>query len=517
MSAGGAVLRMPRRERVASLPLAARLLVASGFLAANVAGVFAVLLLASSELRDATNREARAKDVTTETLVLQKHVLDLENGARGFVITGNALFLQPWRSARAQLPGQIVAVEKLVQSSPEQLARARTLAALIRSYVSDYSIPLVAIAQENPAAARAAIALAEGRRRLDAIRTRFTTFLETENQQAERSAATARRRSDRATVLGIGGLVISVLLVILFGLYLARSIAQPVRRVATGAGRLADGEFSVRLEESGPGEIGDLTRSFNAMAEGLERSRKDLEAQNTRLRESDRLKSELVSIVSHELRTPLTSVLGFTSMLVKQDLDEASRRQYLEILDTQTRRLSDLVDHFLDLQRIEEGRLELAVESVDVAAVLREQTLLYFGPGGEHKLELKIEDEPLTVRGDPERIAQVVGNLLSNAVKYSPEGGLVEVTGEEAEGSVRVGVRDEGVGIAEIDRGRIFTKFYRGDSGESGISGTGIGLAVAREVVEAHSGRIGFASEPGEGSTFWFELPAEDGRGSQGT
>jgi signal transduction histidine kinase len=156
--------------------------------------------------------------------------------------------------------------------------------------------------------------------------------------------------------------------------------------VAEGAGRLAAGELSVRLDESGPGEVGELERSFNVMAEGLERNRRELEEQNAKLRESERLKSELVSIVSHELRTPLTSVLGFTSMLVQRDLDEDSRRQYLEIVDSQTRRLSALVDRFLDIQRIEEGRLDLASKRVDIGSILREQGMLYVGPSDRHNL-----------------------------------------------------------------------------------------------------------------------------------
>ena len=114
---------------------------------------------------------------------------------------------------------------------------------------------------------------------------------------------------------------------------------------------------------------------------------------------------------------------------------------------------------------------------------------------------------PLAVRGDPNRLAQVVGNLLSNAIKYSPEGGTVEVVAERSNGAVRVTVRDEGLGIPDEQHDQIFTKFYRGDAATSGISGSGLGLAFARAVIEAHGGRMGFTSAEGRGSTFFLELP----------
>jgi signal transduction histidine kinase len=499
------------RGRLASLSLGTRALGASLLLAALVAAVFAVLVLASSNLRSATRREARSKDVTVQTLALEKLVLDVESSVRGFVLTDNDRFLEPYQQAKKSLPGQIQRVNTLVASSPEQKLRAKALDEQILAYLSDYAEPLIRIARENPPAARAPLAFVEGKRRIDAIRRGFTTFLDAEDKEAGASARAANRRSDRAIALGVGGLVLSTLLIIGFGLYLARSIRRPLDRVAAGAGRLAAGELSVRLDESGPGEVGDLERSFNTMAEGLERNRGELEAQNAKLRESERLKSELVSIVSHELRTPLTSVLGFTSMLVQRDLDEDSRRQYLEIVDSQTRRLSALVDRFLDLQRIEEGRLDLASIPVDLGQILREQGLLYVGPSEPHHLTVRLEDEPLEVLGDPERLTQVVGNLLSNAVKYSPEGGAVEIHGARHDGLVHVRVRDRGIGIPESHRAKIFTKFHRGDAGATGISGTGLGLAVSRDVVEAHGGSIGFVSAPGRGSTFWFELPAAEG------
>jgi signal transduction histidine kinase len=298
---------------------------------------------------------------------------------------------------------------------------------------------------------------------------------------------------------------------VLFGAFLARSIARPLRAAAAGASDVASGDLTTRLQETGPGEVGDLARSFNDMTERLEERNAQLAQQNARLRESERLKAELISIVSHELRTPLASVLGFTSLLLQRDFEDAERRRYLGIIDAQSRRLAELLNDFLDAQRVEEGRLEMSFEPLDLASLLREQAQLFAGQSDAHEIRLDLDNEPFLIVGDRDRLGQVLANLLSNAIKYSPDGGIVELSGERENGLVRVQVRDEGRGIPRAEQPRIFTKFFRGDAGASGIGGTGLGLALAREIVEAHGGHIGFKSELGTGSTFWFEVPTDRG------
>ena len=487
--------------------LVGRMLAASVVLAVMVAAVFAALVVAVTSLRDATRREAQSKDLVAATLGLEKLVADLENGLTGFALTGNERFLQPWALARAELPGRLASFERLAARDARRSRSARQLAALIRAYITDFSLPLVEIARQSPAAARAGVARLENKRRIDAIRGRFARFLATEDELVSARAEAASARSTYAIAAAIAGLVGSAVLIVLFGAYLAGSIGRPVRDAAAGAQRLAGGELGLRLAEAGPGEVGALTRSFNTMAQELAHRRRELEEQNDQLRESEQLKSEIISIVSHEVRTPLASVLGFTTLLLQRDFDEETSRRYLGIVDTQARRLATLVDDFLDVQGIEEHRLRLAHDPVDISNLLREEVRLFAGQSAVHRIELVAPEDPLVVSGDGNRLAQVVANLLSNAIKYSPEGGVVEVTAERRDGVVVVSVRDRGVGIPEEQHERIFTKFFRGTAAASGIAGTGLGLAFARAVVEAHGGRIGFTSTAGAGSTFWIELP----------
>jgi signal transduction histidine kinase len=495
------------RQRARNASLSTRVVVGSALLSLFVAAAFAMLVYAISTLDDATKRERHATAVTAATLRLEKLVLDLQTGVRGYVLTGKANALEPYRTARAALPEKLAAFEKLPQTAPQR-RRAENLAEQIQFYVNDYTQNVLLLARELPAASRSQAVTMEDETEISGIRAGFKRFLSEENVLAARRTSAAQRRSNEAIILAVFGLIASAALIAGFGLYLARSIGRPVQSVADGATRLAGGDLSTRLVPAGPREVRELTESFNRMAERLEQSRRELETRNERLKKSEEAKSELVTVVAHELRTPLASILGFTSVLRHRETTPEEQRQYLDIIDAQGHRLASLVNDFLDVQRLDEGKLTLSRELVDMSRIVRDQTDLFSGQSPKHLIDVALPEAPLPVRGDPNRLAQVVANLLSNAIKYSPEGGLVRIEGDRENGHVKISVNDEGIGIPDEIQREIFGKFVRGHATANGIEGSGLGLAISRSLVEAHGGRIDFKSRSGEGSTFWFELPA---------
>jgi signal transduction histidine kinase len=224
-----------------------------------------------------------------------------------------------------------------------------------------------------------------------------------------------------------------------------------------------------------------------------------------------RLQSDFVSAVSHEFRTPLTTLRQLTELLAHGRVqDEGRRRQYFDVLQKETSRLHQLVEDLLDFGRMDAGRRQYRLEPVDLSALVREGIEEYRrDPGSNgHRIELTSNPAPLVVDADREALRRVIRNLLENAVKYSPDSPTVWVETEHEPRAAVLRVRDQGIGIPPEEQARIFDKFVRGEGAKRAcIQGTGIGLAMVKEIVEVHRGDVRLSSEVGRGSTFQVRLP----------
>ncbi len=225
-------------------------------------------------------------------------------------------------------------------------------------------------------------------------------------------------------------------------------------------------------------------------------------------RELQRTKDELVSVVSHELRTPLASLTGFAELMLGRDFPDERRRQFLTVMLQEGRRLTALINDFLDIQRLESGRQQFRPVPTPLGPLLQ-HAITTAGEDSGHPIELDAPSSLPLVQADPDRLLQVVANLLSNARKYSPDGGVVRLAARAQEEWVLVSVEDQGLGLPPEALPRLFEKFYRVDNSDRrGIKGTGLGLAIVKQIVEAHGGRVRAESEGlGKGTRFSFTLP----------
>jgi signal transduction histidine kinase len=241
------------------------------------------------------------------------------------------------------------------------------------------------------------------------------------------------------------------------------------------------------------------------LEERLRRQLKELET-------LDRLKSDFLSVVTHELRTPLTSIKGYAEFLEDGIGGELGAQQlnFLHQIQDSTVQLEALVDDLLDLARLEAGRFTLRLQSVEAVALSRQVLDSFMPQASERQLELTLEapEPPLVVEADPTRLRQILNNLLSNALKFTPEGGRVSLVLHQVESQLELAVSDTGIGIAQENLPRLFTKFYQVEGSHTRqYKGTGLGLAITKGLVEAHHGSIRAESKLGLGTTIRIRLP----------
>lgn len=225
-------------------------------------------------------------------------------------------------------------------------------------------------------------------------------------------------------------------------------------------------------------------------------------------KEIEQFKENLVSVISHELRTPMAALRGFTELMLERQFSEDKQREMLRIMNSETIRLSTLLNDFLDIQRLEAKQHAYHFTEIEIAQLVRDSVEIFTFHRGPHTFPLAIAEGLPTAWADSNRLRQVLANLLSNAVKFSPNGGAITIGARLHNNSILLSVTDQGIGIPSDARAKLFSKFYRVDNiATREIKGTGLGLALVKEIITAHGGRVWVESEQGKGSTFFFTLP----------
>ena len=442
-------------------------------------------------------RQSAARERTEARLALARVEADVARLGEALATWEQARLLAAIAPDSSQL-GRLAAERALVDRS----------AAAIAGELPSGAAPAALTALREGVAADSAYLTPGGiRERHDRLATAVATAVATAEAEATRADA---EEELLGFVTWTGGLAVFLLVLVL----LMRLVSRALDRVIAAAAALDAGRYTeaaLLAPERAPNhEMEQLARSFGRLADSIAERERRLQEDVDRLRELERLKRDFVSTVSHELRTPLTSMRGALGLVLGGRVGSVSARveDLLRIGMANTERLIRLINDILDLEKIEAGAFELRRGPMDLGAVLRQTAAGLEGLAREAGVAIRVEtDATAMVDGDSDRLIQVFTNLVSNAVRFSPTGTAVDVAVATSGREARVTVRDHGPGIPEGFADRIFGRFQQGPAPEGRRGGSGLGLSIARALVEVHGGAIGFAPAEGGGTVFWVTLP----------
>ena len=433
-----------------------------------------------------------------------------------------------YNTAKEYLSSKMNIVSAAVQTNPE--AGKASINSRIRTYVEGYEdkerIELMAINNDgevevtssgfSPSSNDAMADYEEAKASKQGIATQIyelstgekvvavTAVINARDSQysALRMLSSMKKIDNQILIISITTLVVSaaiMLLIFFSGMYFIRSIVYPIRSIGDMTKQFAKGDFSERIKKESDDELGELCDSINYMADELS---------NT-----EQMKNEFISSVSHELRTPLTAIKGWTETVTSMYEDKETFKKGMRVITSETERLSQMVEELLDFSRIQDNRLTLIMDTIDILAELGETVLIYQERARALGIKLDYyEPEMLSfVYGDKNRLRQVFINIVDNAIKYSDKGDTVSVEAYEEHGEICISISDTGMGISAEDLPKVKTKFFKANHTRRG---SGIGLAVADEIIQRHGGTLTINSEQGVGTTVLITLPCMEKKGS---
>jgi signal transduction histidine kinase len=395
-------------------------------------------------------------------------VVDAETGQRGFVITGDDKYLEPYDRARAGLSSRLAEVRSLTADNVEQLVDVERLVELSQHKLSELDRTIALRRQAGFTAARELIADDVGRQLMDNMRAIAVRMEAREDQLLAIRSAEAARDYYTAEVTHVVGMLIGLLAV---SALFAATVSHAVQRA---------------------------------------RAARALEAKHAELRQALQLKDEFVSVISHELRTPMTTIVGWARMLEERSVRPEKVDDAIAAINRSADALRQLIDDLLDTSQLVSGRMRLSIGKIDLREVVAEAVETVRLSAENKGVALMVatpHESSVSVQGDATRLRQVLWNLLSNAIKFTPTGGQVALELTATEHGFRLEVRDTGAGIEPDFLPYVFDRFRQGRSVRQ--QGVGLGLAIVRHLVELHGGTVTAQSDGvGKGSTFVVELPA---------
>jgi signal transduction histidine kinase len=490
-----------------------------------------VIVLGLESLRGLSYVNEASAQIRVRWLPSTRALGDLNNLTTDFPAAETAMLRADSASEQAMSVRQMAELDSGIaaaQHAYRQIPHDAAEDALYRRFEAQWSEYRRMVARRQ-ALSTGATAAAAMRQHEQEAKPAYEAASQTLGILTDRNVASARNASERSDLVYSQARIRTALTIVLAGLlvagamvYITRSISAPLVDLAERMHRLAASETSIEVQGTRRhDEIGEMARAvvvFRNNAIDLAENRHALAQQAAKLREKlaeeqrlTLLQRNFVSMASHEFRTPLAIIDGhaqrFISMRDRLSADELTQRA--RKVRSTVGRMTQLIDNLIGSARLIDGCIEVNYHprQVDLAALVREICHLQRELTPDAEILDRLGPQPLLVYGDAGLLSQVFGNLLSNAVKYSPDTGLIQVTGVRRDAQIAVVIEDQGIGIPESEQEQVFERYYRG-SNTTGIVGSGVGLYLVKTIIELHKGSVALNSREGEGSQFTVQLPA---------
>jgi signal transduction histidine kinase/CheY-like chemotaxis protein/HPt (histidine-containing phosphotransfer) domain-containing protein len=471
-----------------------------GFAAALafLVAIGAVAYRSTNQFINTADRVDHTHRVVQKTGELLQALTDAETGQRGYIISGDDRYLEPYRSGAAAAERASKQLRALTGDDPIQQSRLNVLEPMVNRRLASLRQVLHVQQAQGSDAAKEALIAGNGKKQMDDIRAVMTAMsgeefrlLQDRSDEAHASAAAAR-----GTIAA--GTAAAFILLLSIAFFITRNIATPLREITSIAEQISAGDLSVRVKAyARRDEVGVLAEAFGRMRQALGAA--------------NEAKSEFLANMSHEIRTPMTAILGYADMLLEPDCSPSDRLDDIQVIRRQAEHLLAILSNILDLSKIEAGKLTVETISADPRQIVSDTVSLMRVKAAEKRLKLNVVyfgPIPQTIQTDPTRLRQILINLVSNAIKFT-EAGAVEVMlklnpgANPACSTLEITVADSGLGMSPEQMQSLFSPFTQADNSTTRrFGGTGLGLAICRRLAQRLGGDIAVESRPGAGSRY---------------